>query len=156
MGSRVVVDGKVHTVVDAEGNFECSKRTQFGTCPIEGCTDKLAINFNPAATVDDIKYDEHPKEISWKLTDESGLSLVDSTEFDHVYAGPKAMHYYCFPEAKCLYYLIKDSNGNGMSSKGHYSVKYGDVANLQTVASGHEFEWIKAHFVGGPATCSKQ
>merc|ERR1711959_527363 len=115
MGSRVVVDGKVHTVVDAEGNFECSKRTQFGTCPIEGCTDKLAINFNPAATVDDSTCDEHPKEISWKLTDESGLSLVDSTEFDHVYAGPKAMHYYCFPEAKCLYYLIKDSNGNGMS-----------------------------------------
>merc|ERR1712146_196190 len=34
ISSRVVVDGTVHTTVDAEGNFECSKRTQFGTCPI--------------------------------------------------------------------------------------------------------------------------
>merc|ERR1712216_723906 len=121
-----------------------------------GCTDKLAVNYNPAASVDDstceylscqpgeravvvdIKYDEAPKEISWKLTDEAGLSLVDSTEIYHMYSGPKAMHYYCFPETKCLYYLIKDSAGNGLSS------------------SGHDFEWIKAHFVGGPATCSKQ
>merc|ERR1711988_740257 len=82
IASRVVVDGVVQTVVDAEGAFECSKRTQFGTCPIEGCTDRLAINFNPAATVDDstceylscnageravvvdIKYDDAPKETS--------------------------------------------------------------------------------------------
>merc|ERR1712146_333318 len=45
--SRVVQDGKVFTTHDMDGAFECSKRTQFGTCPIEGCTDKLAINFNP-------------------------------------------------------------------------------------------------------------
>jgi hypothetical protein len=172
--SRVVQDGKVFTTHDMDGAFECSKRTQFGTCPIEGCTDKLAVNFNPAATVDDstceylscnageravvidIKYDDAPKETSWKLTDEKGVSLVDSNDFDHVYAGPKSMNYYCFPESKCLYYLIKDSAGNGMSAAGHYAVKYGPIANLQTVASGHEFEWIKAHFVGGPATCSKQ
>merc|ERR1711998_602467 len=147
--SRVVQDGKVFTTHDMDGAFECSKRTQFGTCPIEGCTDKLAVVF-------DIKYDDAPKEMSWKLTDEKGVSLVDSNDFDHVYAGPKSMNYYCFPETKCLYYLIKDSAGNGMSAAGHYAVKYGPIANLQTVASGHEFEWIKAHFVGGPATCSKQ
>merc|ERR1712006_37097 len=110
----------------------------------------LAVNFNPAATVDDstreylscnageravvidIKYDDAPKETSWKLTDEKGVSLVDSNDFDHVYAGPKSMNYYCFPETKCLYYLIKDSAGNGMSAAGHYAVKYGPIANLQT------------------------
>merc|ERR1712006_64265 len=101
----------------------------------------LAVNFNPAATVDDstceylscnageravvidIKYDDAPKETSWKLTDEKGVSLVD--------AGPKSMNYYCFPETKCLYYLIKDSAGNGTSAAGHYAVKYGPIATCR-------------------------
>ena len=28
--------------------------------------------------------------------------------------------------------------------------------DLHVVAAGNEFDWIKAHFVGGPATCAKQ
>ena len=32
----------------------------------------------------------------------------------------------------------------------------GKVGDLHVVAAGNEFDWIKAHFVGGPATCAKQ
>merc|ERR1711988_968180 len=141
----VVVDGTVHTVVDAETAFECSKRTQFGKCPIEGCTDKLAINFNPQATVDD-------STCEYLSCNAGERAVVVDIKYDE---SPKAMHYYCFPETKCLYYLIKDAAGNGLSASGYYKVKYGEISNLHTVASGHEFEWIKAHFVGGPASCSK-
>jgi hypothetical protein len=173
VASRVVVDGEVHTVVDADGNFECSKKTQFGTCPIEGCTDKLAVNFDPLATVDDstceylscgateravvvgLKYDDKPEETSWKLTDATGTTLVDSEHFDEIYAGPKASHYYCFPQETCLYFLIKDSAGDGLKASGNYDVKYGPSQALTTVASGAEFEYIRAHFVGGPAECAK-
>ena len=31
-----------------------------------------------------------------------------------------------------------------------------EVGDLHVVAAGNEFDWIKAHFVGGPATCVKQ
>jgi len=174
VASRVVVEGEVHTVVDADGAFQCSKKTQFGSCPIEGCTDKLAVNYEAIATVDDatceylscaageravvvgLKYDDKPEETSWKLTDSAGVTLVDSEHFDEIYAGPAATHYYCFPEETCLYFLIKDSAGNGLDSAGHYEVKYGPSQQLMTVASGNEFEFIRAHFVGGPAACAKQ
>jgi len=174
VASRVVVEGEVHTVVDADGNFECSKKTQFGTCPIEGCTDKLSVNFDALATVDDstceylscgatekavvvgIKYDDKPQETSWKLTDSAGTTLVDSEHFDEIYAGPKATHYYCFPQETCLYFLIKDSAGDGLDASGHYEVKYGHSQQLMTVASGNEFQYIHANFVGGPASCAKQ
>ena len=46
--------------------------------------------------------------------------------------------------------------GNGLTADGHYEVKYGKVGDLHVVAAGNEFDWIKAHFVGGPATCAKQ
>merc|ERR1712146_298118 len=140
---------------------------QFGTCGVEGCTDKMAVNYNHDASIDDgsceflscrpdeqavvvnIKYDENPAESSWKLTDETGLALVDSKDFDRLYAGPTATHYYCFPDTKCVYFLMKYAAGNGMSADGHYEVKYGAVGQLDITASGHEFEWIKAHFIGG-------
>ena len=86
----------------------------------------------------------------------SGPLLVDSEHFDEIYAGPTATHYYCFPEETCLYFLIKDSAGNGLDQDGHYEVKYGPSQALTTVASGNEFEYIRAHFVGGPSSCSKQ
>lgn len=167
VASRVMVDGKIETFIDQEGDFECAKKTQFGTCGIEGCTDRAAINYHHDASIDDgsceflscpaneqavvvnIKYDENPAQTSWKLTDEVGTALVDSNDFDHLYAGPIATHYYCFPDTKCVYFLIKDSAGNGMNAKGHYEVKYGDVGHLKITAAGNQFEWIRAHFVGG-------
>merc|ERR1712146_610413 len=87
------------------------------------------------AVVVDLKYDEAPQETSWKLTDSAGVTLVDSDHFDEIYAGPKATHYYCFPEETCLYFLIKDSAGNGLDAAGHYEVKYGPSQSLMTVAS---------------------
>ncbi len=86
----------------------------------------------------------------------AGATLVDSEEFSSIYAGETSTNYYCFPETKCLYYLIKDGAGNGLTADGHYEVKYGKVGDLHVVAAGNEFDWIKAHFVGGPATCAKQ
>ena len=88
--------------------------------------------------------------------DADGSTLVDSEEFSSIYAGETSTNYYCFPETKCLYYLIKDGAGNGLTADGHYEVKYGKVGDLHVVAAGNEFDWIKAHFVGGPATCAKQ
>lgn len=93
---------------------------------------------------------------TWKITDADGSTLVDSEEFSSIYAGETSTNYYCFPETKCLYYLIKDGAGNGLTADGHYEVKYGKVGDLHVVAAGNEFDWIKAHFVGGPATCAKQ
>jgi hypothetical protein len=178
VSSRVLVDGKVHTVVDAEADFQCSKKTQFGVCPVEGCTDKAAVNYNHIATIDDgscdylacnageravvvnMKYDADvlsgKDSTTWKITDADGSTLVDSEEFSSIYAGETSTNYYCFPETKCLYYLIKDGAGNGLTADGHYEVKYGKVGDLHVVAAGNEFDWIKAHFVGGPATCAKQ
>ena len=202
------MDGKVHTVVDAEADFQCSKKTQFGVCPVEGCTDKAAVNYNHVATIDDgscdylacnageravvvnMKYDADvlsgKDSTTWKITvrpapchhhcnhhhhhhspppltptlllpqDADGSTLVDSEEFSSIYAGETSTNYYCFPETKCLYYLIKDGAGNGLTADGHYEVKYGKVGDLHVVAAGNEFDWIKAHFVGGPATCAKQ
>ena len=70
--------------------------------------------------------------------------------------GESSTNYSCFPEQKCLYYLIKDGAGNGLTADGHYEVKYGKVGDLHVVAAGNEFDWIKAHFIGGPNTCAKK
>jgi hypothetical protein len=174
VASRVVIDEEVHTIVDSDVNFECSKKVQFGSCPIEGCTDKLAMNYNALATEDDascqyiacaegekavvvdIKYDGKKEETSWKLTDAEGVTLVDSENFDNIYAGDTANHFYCFPSEKCLYFLIKDAAGDGMDASGQYTVKYGAPQALHTVATGNEFDYIRAHFVGGSSECAKQ
>merc|ERR1712205_124667 len=99
-----------------------------------GCTDSLAINYNPDAGVDDgtceyaycspgekavvvrLKMDDKPEETDWKITDNNGYTMVDSTEFQHYYHGSETTHYYCFPEEKCLYFLIKDSGGDGLNN----------------------------------------
>merc|ERR1712224_861904 len=75
---------------------------------------------------------------TWKITDADGATLVDSEEFSSIYAGETSTNYYCFPEQKCLYYLIKDGAGNGLTADGHYEVKYGKVGDLHVVAAGNE------------------
>merc|ERR1711959_432246 len=138
------------TVVDAENDFQCSKKTQFGVCPVEGCTDKSAVNYNHIATIDDGSCD-------YLACGQGERAVVVNMKFDaDVLAGETSTNYYCFPEQKCLYYLIKDGAGNGLTADGHYEVKYGKVGDLHVVAAGNEFDWIKAHFIGGPNTCAKK
>jgi len=164
---------QLHKISDTSGDFECSKNIHFGDCPVEGCTDSSAINFNAEAGVDDgtceyanckadekavvvkIKLDEKPEETDWKITDANGYTLVDSSEFQHFYHGPQTTHFYCFPEDKCLYYLIKDAGGDGLSANGHYEVLYGRPGQFDVAAAGSEFEWIRAHFIGGAGDCKR-
>lgn len=163
---------KLHKIADTSGDFECNKNVHFGDCPVEGCTDSMAINFNADAGIDDgtceyanckanekavvvkIKLDDKPEETDWKITDSNGYTLVDSSEFSHFYHGPVTTNYYCFPEDKCLYYLIKDAGGDGLTD-GFYEVLYGRPGAFDVAAAGSNFEWIKAHFIGGSEDCKR-
>merc|ERR1711988_1471841 len=63
------------------------------------------------AVVVNMKYDADvlsgKDSTTWKITDADGSTLVDSEEFSSIYAGETSTNYYCFPETKCLYYLIR-------------------------------------------------
>ncbi len=134
---------------------------EYSTTPINtyGCTDPIALNYNPIASIDDgsciyttgcgldstemivtITTDDFPLETSWQLVDQNGggffISPGDLTLPNYTYTWN-----ICVPDSNCYQFTISDTYGDGLcgscwgGTDGYYNVTYGGTTvSSSTVA----------------------
>ncbi|GIS08618.1 MAG: hypothetical protein CM15mP112_07300 [Flavobacteriales bacterium] len=105
--------------------------------PVNGCTDPLAVNYNPNANVDDgsccfgdlltidIQTDNYPEDISWQVVNQNGTIIASINPASLALANTLYTWDVCLSSTDCYDFTITDSYGDGLCcsyGNGSYSL----------------------------------
>jgi hypothetical protein len=140
----------INESLDANTNYETAQFSG-GTdgCPVRGCTDETAINYDPAANDDDgsciypgpcennvigiqVTTGTFPGEISWEITDNQGGTFFSGDSYS---SGFPPLLNGCLPDG-CYYIEMYDSFGDGWNNASMTVTVNGVVAFSGTMPTG--------------------